>query len=122
MQKKQAPTSAGLPRREFIKKTAAVAAGAVASTSLFKTRVFGQAPSPGRVIGANDRITVAVVGVGEGIGSRTLDDDSSLIHHHLAIADGGEELEPVLDDHDRYFSLVPDASDDGLDRLDLVRE
>src|SRR5438445_9479791 len=72
MQKKQLSTPTGLPRREFIRKTAAVAAGAVASTSLFKTRVFGQAPSPGRVIGANDRITVAVVGVGEGIGKNHL--------------------------------------------------
>jgi predicted dehydrogenase len=75
MQTKPVPTSAGLPRRDFIKKTAAVAAGAVASTSLFRTPVYGQnqAPSPGRVIGANDRITVAVVGVGEGIGKNHLE-------------------------------------------------
>ena len=65
MQKNESPSSAGLPRREFIKKTATVAAAAAASTSLFKTPVYGanQAPSTGRVSGANDRITVAVIGV-----------------------------------------------------------
>src|SRR5436190_171273 len=69
MEKKQSQGAAGLPRREFIKKSA-TAAAAVASTSLLKTPVYGQsqAPSSGRVIGANDRITVAVVGVGYGIG------------------------------------------------------
>src|SRR5438309_9406591 len=69
MENKQSPGSSGLPRREFIKKSA-TAAAAVALTSLFKTPVYGQsqAPAPGRVIGANDRITVAVVGVGFGIG------------------------------------------------------
>lgn len=60
-------------RREFIKRAAGAAA--VASTvSSFKTPVYGQnqAPSPGRVIGANDRIAVAVVGVGYGIGMNHL--------------------------------------------------
>ncbi|MEO8429281.1 MAG: Gfo/Idh/MocA family oxidoreductase [Verrucomicrobiota bacterium] len=52
-------------RRSFIKKAATVAA-TVATTNLIKTPVYGQnqAPSPGRVIGANDRIVVAYVGVG----------------------------------------------------------
>ncbi|MFO1488590.1 MAG: Gfo/Idh/MocA family oxidoreductase [Verrucomicrobiota bacterium] len=56
-------------RREFIKKTSTLAA-AVAVGNIFKTPVYGQnqAPSTGRVIGANDRIAVAVVGVGYGIG------------------------------------------------------
>jgi predicted dehydrogenase len=55
----------GENRRTFIKKTAAIAAGASAATFL-KTPVYGQsqAPSTGRVIGANDRIAVAYVGVG----------------------------------------------------------
>jgi predicted dehydrogenase len=66
-------TAGGDSRRNFIKKTA-TAAAAVATTSLFKTPVYGQstAPSPGRVIGANERIGVAVVGVGFGIGKNHL--------------------------------------------------
>src|SRR5437879_898744 len=63
----------GDSRRNFIKKTAAAAA-AVATTSLFKTPVYGQStpPSTGRVLGANDRIGVAVIGVGFGIGKNHL--------------------------------------------------
>src|SRR5947209_7981498 len=59
------PMAGGETRRDFIKKTASAAA-AVAATGLFKTPVYGQntAPSTGRVIGANDRIAVAYVGVG----------------------------------------------------------
>src|SRR5664279_6332231 len=53
-------------RRTFIKQAAMVAA-AVSATNLFKTPVYGQtqAPSGGRVIGANDRINVAYIGVGK---------------------------------------------------------
>src|SRR5258708_9656900 len=65
------PSSSGVPRREFIKKSASAAA-VVATSSLFKTTVYGQAPSTGKVIGANDRIGVAVVGVGFGIGKNHL--------------------------------------------------
>jgi predicted dehydrogenase len=52
-------------RREFIKKAAAATAVAASSTIL-KTPVYGQnqAPSTGRVIGANDRIVVGFIGVG----------------------------------------------------------
>jgi predicted dehydrogenase len=67
------PPASALPRRDFLKKTATVAA-AVAATPLLKTPVYGQnqAPSTGRVIGANDRIQVAIVGVGFGIGQNHL--------------------------------------------------
>src|ERR1700756_3415470 len=63
----------GTTRRDFIKKTSTLAA-AVATTGLFKTPVYGQsqAPSTGRTIGANDRIAVAVIGVGAGIGQNHL--------------------------------------------------
>jgi predicted dehydrogenase len=63
------PPAVGDTRRDFIKKTA-TAAAAVAATGIVKTPVYGQssAPSTGRVIGANDRIAVAVIGVGYGIG------------------------------------------------------
>jgi len=59
------PPAGAATRREFLKKTATVAA-AVATTSLFKTPVYGQnqAPSTGRVIGANDRIVVGYIGIG----------------------------------------------------------
>jgi predicted dehydrogenase len=42
-------------------------AAAVGATSLFKTPVYGQdqAPSTGRVLGANDRINVGYIGVGK---------------------------------------------------------
>ena len=68
MQKEKA-SLAGETRRSFIKKTS-VASAAVAAIGITKTPVYGQntAPSTGKVIGANDRINVAVVGVGFGIG------------------------------------------------------
>lgn len=56
-------SSGRAPRREFLKKTA-VATVAVAATPLFKATVYGQAPAAGKVVGANDRITVASIGVG----------------------------------------------------------
>src|SRR5438034_1461892 len=60
----ESPKSSGLPRREFIKKTA-TAAAVVASTSLLKTPVYGQNQAPSaNVTGANDRIAVGFIGVG----------------------------------------------------------
>ncbi len=59
------PLAGADTRREFIKKSAAATA-VVAATNAFKTPVYGQnqAPSPGRVIGANDRIVVGYIGTG----------------------------------------------------------
>src|SRR6188474_702890 len=59
------PVAGGDTRRDFIKKTA-TAAAAVAATNIFRTPVYGQsqAPSTGRVIGANDRIVIGHIGVG----------------------------------------------------------
>src|SRR3954449_3377125 len=55
----------GTTRREFIKK-ASTAAAVVATTNMFKTPVYGQnqAPSPGSVVGANNRLVVGYIGVG----------------------------------------------------------
>jgi predicted dehydrogenase len=65
-------TSSGLPRRDFIKKAATVAAAA-AATPLLRTPVYGQNQAPSaNVVGANDRIHVAVVGIGVGIGQNHL--------------------------------------------------
>ena len=52
-------------RRSFLRKTAAAAA-ALGASNFFKTPVYGQnqAPSTGRVLGANDRIGVAYIGTG----------------------------------------------------------
>src|SRR5438309_9607522 len=64
--------SSRVPRRDFIKRTA-TAAAAVAATPLLKTPVYGQTQAPSaNVAGANDRIAVAVVGVGFGIGKNHL--------------------------------------------------
>jgi predicted dehydrogenase len=73
-QNKSLPSAAStVTRREFMKKASAVAAVA-ATGSLFKTPIYGQsqAPAPGRVIGANDRITMGIIGVGFGIGQNHL--------------------------------------------------
>jgi hypothetical protein len=58
-------SAAGSTRRTFIKQAAAVTA-VTGAGSIIKTPVYGQnqAPSTGRVIGANDRINVGFVGVG----------------------------------------------------------
>ena len=65
MDSKNQTSKSGETRRKFIKKTASATA-AVAAVNQFKTPVYGgdQAPSPGRVIGANDRIIVGYVGIG----------------------------------------------------------
>jgi predicted dehydrogenase len=72
MKKNNSEASPALPRREFIKRTA-VGAAAAAATSLFRTPVYGanQAPSA-NVTGANNKIAVAVIGVGFGIGQNHL--------------------------------------------------
>ena len=62
----------GVPRRDFIKK-AATAAAALAATSVIKTPVYGQNQAPSaNVTGANNRITVGVIGIGFGIGQNHL--------------------------------------------------
>src|SRR5581483_1054275 len=72
MEKSNSPSPAGLPRRDFIKKTASVAA-AMAATPFLKTPVYGQNQAPSaNVVGANDRIEVGVIGIGFGIGQNHL--------------------------------------------------
>ncbi len=72
MQNNETPPSFALPRRDFLKKTA-TAAAAVAASPLLRTPVYGQNQAPSaNVIGANDRIQVAVVGIGVGIGENHL--------------------------------------------------
>ncbi len=66
------PSGSGLPRRDFLRKTAAVAAVAAASP-LLRVPVYGQNQAPSaNVAGANNRINVGVIGVGFGIGQNHL--------------------------------------------------
>lgn len=57
------PTAGGQTRRDFLRKTA-TAAAVVAGANVLKPELYAQAPSAGRVIGANDRIVVGFIGVG----------------------------------------------------------
>ena len=102
-------------RREFIKKSATVAA-AVASTNIFKTPVYGQnqAPSTGRVIGANDRISVAVIGVGEGIGKNHLEGI------HKSAADNNTIVVAAADLFDKRRAWAVEHA--GLKDSDVVAE
>jgi predicted dehydrogenase len=72
MEQNETTLSGGLPRRDFIKKSAAAAA-AVAATSWLKSPVYGQTQAPSaNVTGANNRIGVGIVGLGVGIGQNHL--------------------------------------------------
>ena len=51
-------------RRSFLKTTAKAAAAISAAPALFKTTVYGQAPSV-NVVGANSRIVLGVIGTGK---------------------------------------------------------
>src|SRR5690625_5647614 len=51
-------------RRSFIKKSGAAAAGLAAAPTLLGSKVFGKAPAPGSVLGANDRLVAGFIGVG----------------------------------------------------------
>ena len=65
-QETNTPQDGGATRREFIKKSTLAAAAVASSANLFKTPVYGQsqAPAPGSVVGANNRLVVAYIGVG----------------------------------------------------------
>src|SRR5215470_1944380 len=64
MEKNETPSPAGLPRREFLKRTATTAA-ALATTSFLRTPVYGQNQAPSaNVTGANNRIVIGFIGVG----------------------------------------------------------
>jgi predicted dehydrogenase len=89
MESTKNPTEAGRDsRRSFIRK-AATAAAAVASTNLFKTPVYGQnqAPAAGRVLGANDRISIGFVGVGgQGLNAHINFAKKLMAENNLALA------------------------------------
>jgi predicted dehydrogenase len=68
MQKPDPSVAGGPTRRQFLKQASTATAVAAAST-VVKTPVYGQtqAPSAGRVLGANDRVVVAVLGLKRGM-------------------------------------------------------
>jgi predicted dehydrogenase len=83
----QNQNSTGLPRRQFIKQTATVAA-AVAATPLLKTPIYGQsqAPSTG-VAGANNRIVVGFIGVGgQGFNAHVRQVKANATQNNVALA------------------------------------
>ena len=87
MENNEKPTLSGFPRREFIKKSAAVAA-AVAATPLLKTPIYGQnqAPSAG-VTGANNRIGLGFIGVGnQGYGAHVIQIKAHATENNVALA------------------------------------
>jgi predicted dehydrogenase len=87
METNEKATTPGVPRREFIKKTAAAAA-AVATTSLLKTPVYGQAQAPSAgVTGANNKLVVGFIGVGtQGFNAHVLQINSHAAENNVALA------------------------------------
>ena len=88
MKHEQSNQASSATRRDFIKKTATVAVAA-AATNLFKTPVYGQnqAPSTGRVIGANDRIVVGNIGIGgQGFGAHVRQAKDHASEHNIVQA------------------------------------
>jgi len=87
MEKHQTPVASAVPRREFIKRTAAAAA-AVATTPLLKTPVYGQnqAPSSG-VAGANNKLVLGFIGVGtQGFNAHVRQIKSHASENNVALA------------------------------------
>lgn len=77
----------GVPRREFIKKTA-TAAAVVAATPMLRTPIYGQnqAPSAG-VTGANNKIVVGFIGVGgQGFNAHVRQIKSHATENNVALA------------------------------------
>jgi len=73
MDKQNASSPGGVPRRDFLVKAATVAAAAAAAP-LLRAPVYGQNQAPSaNVAGANNRIAVGVIGVGFGIGKNHLE-------------------------------------------------
>ena len=66
--KSDSVTTPDSTRRTFLRRATAATA-AVAAVNLFKTPVYGQsqAPAPGRVMGANDRLVVGIIGLSRGM-------------------------------------------------------
>jgi len=85
MQKNDKTTGSGIARREFI-KTTATAAAAVATTSMLKPSVYGQAPSAGAA-GANNKLVLGFIGVGrQGFGAHVRQIKMHMSENNVALA------------------------------------
>lgn len=111
-------------RRSFIKKTAAATA-AVSVANMFKTPVYGQnqAPSPGHVIGANDRIVTAFIGVGAQGSNHLRSQKAHAAENNLALAAVCDVYKVRLNRAQKFLGLPDkDAYDDHrklLERKDI---
>jgi predicted dehydrogenase len=104
----------GETRRAFLRK-AATAAAAVSAANLLKTPVYGQnqAPAPGRVIGANDRINVAYIGTGK----------QGMVHvnsQKKAASDNNIAQVAVCDLYQKHLDAARGAT--GVSEADAVRD
>ena len=127
MEKIKKPMSAGVPRREFIKKTATAAAAAVAASPFLKTPVYGadQAPSVG-VTGANSRLVIGFIGVGtQGYGAHVTNILAHAKENNVALAAvcdlWGQRVERAKDaigsdcqGFDNYHKLLERKDIDGV--------
>jgi predicted dehydrogenase len=98
----------GQTRRSFIKKAAATAA-AVSATGLLKTPVYGQsqAPSTGRVIGANDRVVIGYIGTGSRGLSHIRDMKTRASENNIAQAAVCDLYQKRLDQAQQVAGLSP---------------
>src|SRR5881394_3489633 len=121
---KTEPLNSGVPRREFIKKTAAAAA-AVATTSLIKGKAYGQAPSAGAA-GANNKLVLGFIGVGrQGFGAHVRQIKLHMSENNVALAavcdvwkDRVAEVKDFISDgcegYDHYGKLLERKDIDGV--------
>jgi predicted dehydrogenase len=124
MDKDNLPKAGGDTRRSFIKK-AATAAAVVTATRLFRTPVYGQnqAPSTGRVIGANDRIVLGFVGLGnQGLNSHLKPMLQNAQANNIAVAGVYDVSKHRLDEAKQAAGADAQAYEDYhqlLDRTDV---
>ena len=97
-------------RRSFVKK-ASFGVAAAAATSWLHTPIYGQnqAPSTGNVLGANDRIAVAYVGVGSQGMAHVRSQKTDAKQNNIVQAAVSDLYQKRLDEA-RKFLQLPDAS------------
>ena len=69
---------------------------------------------------ASSKYALRTIGQVEDLVGGSRGDHAAGVEHDHALGDREQQLEAVLDDHDRAPSLLDDAADDGVDLVDLV--